>query len=200
MRYDARASRFEPLLGGLQGGFLDYSWDGRWVAWVDLRELTLWRSRVDGSEPLQLTTAPLAVGLVRWSPDGRRLAFVGKPPDSLPRIYLMPSDGGTPEPVSPPETGEVWDPWWMPDGKTVLWGRLDGEGIRSYDLESRKLSVLPQTDDLKVQSCSRQGLSAMQVTAPVYYYCWTGLDPTDAPVVLSDTSTYELYALDLEWR
>ena len=126
MRFDAKASRFEPLLGGLQGGFLDYSWDGRWVAWVDLRELTLWRSRADGSEPLQLTTPPLAVGLVRWSPDGKRLAFVGKPPDSLPRIYVMPSDGGTPEPVSPPEKGEVWDPWWMPDGKTVVWGRIDG--------------------------------------------------------------------------
>jgi Tol biopolymer transport system component len=271
MRYDARASRFEPLLGGLQGGFLDYSWDGQWVAWVDLRDLTLWRSRADGSEPLPLTTAPLAVGLVRWSPDGERLAFVGKPPDSLPRIYLMPSDGGTPEPVSPPET-EVWDPWWMPDGKSVMWDRLDAEGIRSYDLESRKLSVWPQTDDLKLQSCSRQGLvltskadasgqttgwwiydprtgrredlgvgstiayprftrdgssivgcsgatasidrfmlrerrlekvadlSAMQVTAPLYYHCWAGLDPTDAPVVLSDTSTYDLYALDLEWR
>ncbi len=105
MRYDAKASRFEPLLGGLPGGFTDYSWDGRWVAWVDLHDLSLWRSRSDGSEPLQLTTLPFAVGLVRWSPDGRRLAFVGKPPDSPPRIFSIPSDGGPAEPVSPPEKG-----------------------------------------------------------------------------------------------
>jgi WD40 repeat protein len=268
MRFDAKASRFRPFLGGLQGGFLDYSWDGRWVAWVDPRELTLWRSRSDGSEPLQLTTPPFAAGLVRWSPDGRRLAFVGKPEDSLPRIYVMASDGGTPEAVSPPEKGQVWDPCWLPDGKTVVWGRIEGGGIRSFDLDTRKLVVLPQTDDLIQPKCSRQGLllatrqppgesgiywtydprtgaredlgvpatlaypnftrdgqsvigctgseiqgfslrdrrlgkiadlGPIQPTSPLFAAWWVGLDPEDAPIVLADKSTYELYALDLEW-
>jgi dipeptidyl aminopeptidase/acylaminoacyl peptidase len=275
MRYDVKVGRFEPLLGGLSGGFLDYSWDGRWAAWVDAHDLTLWRSRADGTEPLQLTTPPLAVGLVRWSPDGTQLAFVGRPPDSLPRIYVLPSDGGTPEPVSPPEKGQVWDPGWMPDGKTVVWGRVDGGGIRAFDLETRKLSVLPQTDDLWFPKCSRQGLilasrsvgsqlktttywtydprtgrredlgvrdtlaypnftrdgqsvvglaQGLTDTPPGIYRfalrerrvekvadlgtiqptstqltAWTGLDPDDAPVLLSDTGSHELYVLDLEW-
>jgi Tol biopolymer transport system component len=269
MRYNATTTRFEPTLGGLAGGFLDYSWDGRFVAWVDTRDLTLWRSRSDGSEPLQLTISPMAVGLVRWSPDGRKLAFVGKPVDSLPRIYVIPSDGGAPEPVSPPETGQVWDPFWMPDGKTVGWGLIDAGGIKSFDLETRKLAALPQTDDLWYPKASRQGLllaskvggsgglwsydpgtgrredlgvadrlaypnfsrdgqsvigcsgaprgiygfslrerrfrkladfGDLRPTAPIFANCWSTLDPTDAPIVQGDLSTYELYALDLEWR
>jgi hypothetical protein len=270
VRYNTKASRFEPLLGGLAGGYVDYSWDGRWMAWVDGRDLTLWRSRADGREPLQLTAPPLAVGLVRWSPDGKRLAFFGKPPDSLPRIFVMPFEGGTPDPVSPPEKGTVWDPCWLPDGKTVVWGRMEGGGIRTFDLETRKLSVLPQTDDLWHPKCSRQGLllasrnpttpsstlwtfdprngrredlgvpnsiaypnftrdgqsvigcsvdglglvrfslrdrriekladfGSLQPTALINAHCWTGLDPEDAPVVLKDTGSHEVYAIDLEW-
>jgi Tol biopolymer transport system component len=269
LRYDANRSRFEPVLGGISGGFLDYSWDGTAAVWVDRRDLTLWRSRSDGSDAVQLTSPPLAAGLVRWSPDGRQLAFVGKPPESLPRIYVMPSGGGTPEPVSPPEKGQVWDPCWLPDGKTLVWGRIEGGGIRAFDLETRKVSVLPQTDDLWFPKCSRQGLlltarvggpgddhfwtydprtgrredlgllartlaypnftrdgqsvighsttdiggftlrdrrlmkvadlGSIRTAAPVGASWWMALDPEDRPVVLSDTSTYELYALDLEW-
>jgi dipeptidyl aminopeptidase/acylaminoacyl peptidase len=229
------------------------------VAWVDIHDMSLWRSRSDGSDALRLTTPPFAVALVRWSPDGERLAFVGKPPDSLPRIFVIPSDGGAADPVSPPEKGGVWDPYWLPDGKTVIWGNLEAPGIRAFDLETRTLSVLPHTDDLRFPRCSRQGLvlaygetfwtydpatsrredlgvptfayakayrdgqsvigyggniigfslrerrirkiadlGPIRPAAPVGYHGWAGLDPQDAPIVLRDTSTYELYALDWE--
>jgi Tol biopolymer transport system component len=271
MRFDARSSRFEPLLGGLQGGFLDYSRDGLWIAWVDVRDLTLWRSRADGSEALQLTTPPLAVGLVRWSPDGSQLAFVAKPPESPPRVYVLPSDGGRPEVLSEPEEGQVWDPCWMPDGNRIIWGRIGGGGIRMYDRGTRKVSVLPGTDDLWFPKCSPQGLllathafggslgsfriydpgtgkaedlglsgvlgypsftrdgqsvigssltatpgifafslrerrlekvadlGTLRLTSPLFSPNWITLGPDDAPIVLNDTSTHELYALELEW-
>jgi Tol biopolymer transport system component len=262
MRYDVKAARFVPLLGGLQGSFLDYSWDGRWVAWVDTNTQTLWRSRSDGTESLQLTTSSLAVGLVRWSPDGRRLAFVGKPEDSPPRVFVISSDGGAPDPISPPEKGQVWDPGWLPDGKTVVWGRFDVGGIHAFGLDTRQISVLPETDDLWYPKCSRQGLILAMTksgSSPDTYWtynvrtrrredlgvpnrmtypnftrdgqsvigcssappgidvftlgdrrmkrvaeldsiqtdaaCWVGLDSEDSPIILSDTSTYELYAL-----
>jgi Tol biopolymer transport system component len=156
MRYDGASARFEPLLGGLSGGFLDYSWDGRSVAWVDLNDLTLWRSRRDGSEPLQLTTPPMAAALMRWSPDGSRLAFVARTPATAARIYVVSSDGGQAEPIS--AASDVWDPHWLPDGKTVVWGRLGGGGISAFDLETRTLSTLPGTEDLWHLKVSRQGL------------------------------------------
>ena len=85
--------------------------------------------------------ALMAVGLVRWSPDGKRLAFVGKPPDSLPRIYVMPSEGGAPEGVSPPEKGQVWDPCWMPDNKTEVWAASTEEAsVRSTRTRGRSPS------------------------------------------------------------
>ena len=156
LRYDRASGRFEPLLGGLSGGFLDYSWDGQNVAWVDLNDLTLWRSRRDGSKPLQLTTPPMAVALVRWSPDGSRLAFVARTPATAARIYVVSSEGGQAEPIS--EASDVWDPNWLPDGKTVLWGRLGGGGISAFDLETKTLSTLPNTEDLWHLKVSRQGL------------------------------------------
>jgi hypothetical protein len=39
-------------------------------------------------------------------------------------------------------------------------------------------------------------LGGIRLTAPVYSGNWVGLDPEDAPILLEDTSTYEIYALD----
>jgi serine/threonine protein kinase/Tol biopolymer transport system component len=272
VRYDPKAARFEPLMGGLAGSFPDYSWDGQWVAWVDVRDMSLWRSRADGSQALQLTSPPFAAALVRWSPDGRQLAFVGKERGSLSRVYVIASDGGTVEALSPPETGGAWDPYWLPDGQTVIWGNGGGEpGIRAFRFATRTVEVLPHTEDLRFPRVSRQGLvlsakprpdggpadppdfwtydpatsrrenlgvpwfaypsftrdgqsvvgyqgadnsirgfslrerrirkiadlGPIRPAAAVYYHGWVGLDPQDAPVVLSDTSVYDLY--ELEW-
>ena len=128
------------------------------MAWVDARDLSLWRSRSDGREALQLTSPPFAAALVRWSPDGRRLAFVGKPPDSLPRVYVISSGGGTAEAVSPPGMGGVWDPYWLPDGETLIWGNGGEPGVHAFRFATRTVEVLPQTDDLLFPRASRQGL------------------------------------------
>jgi Tol biopolymer transport system component len=268
LRFDRASSRFERLAGLERAAFIDYSRDGRWVAWVDARDLTIWRSRRDGSSPLQLTAPPMAAGIVRWSPDGTQLAFVGKPPESLARIYVVSAAGGPPEALSAPEKGHVWDPCWLPDGSTVVWGRIEGGGVKARDRRSESVSVLPGTEDLWYPKCSPQGLllttrggdtpqatfatydprtgrredlgvsasfeypnftrdglsvvaynrypqpglyqltlsdrrvrkvadlGGIRLTAPVYSGNWVGLDPEDAPILLEDTSTYEIYALD----
>jgi hypothetical protein len=47
------------------------------------------RCRIDGSEKLQLTSAPLSTGAGRWSPDGRQLAFLASAPGTAGRLYLV---------------------------------------------------------------------------------------------------------------
>ncbi len=74
-RYDVKSGRFEPYLGGISAEYVSFSKDGQWVAYVSFPEGTLWRSKTDGSERLQLTYAPAQALMPRWSPDGKTILF-----------------------------------------------------------------------------------------------------------------------------
>jgi Tol biopolymer transport system component len=159
MRFERATGRFERLPGGITGGFIDYSPDGAWVAWVDDKDLTLWRARRDGSERLQLTIPPLEAGLVRWSPDGSRLAFAGGRTNGPDVVYLVPRDGGAPEPLSERDPAGAWDPCWLPDGQTLVWGNLRavGASIKAFDVRTRRVSVIPGSERMMGPKCSPQG-------------------------------------------
>ncbi len=125
VRYDATAHRSRSYLGGISGGQVAFSRDGNWVAYVSFPDETLWRSRIDGSEKLQLTSSGAAT-LPQWSPDGSKIAYVaavwGKPWE----IYVISAEGGTPQVVLPESTNQV-DPTWAPDGTKILFGRASGQ-------------------------------------------------------------------------
>jgi eukaryotic-like serine/threonine-protein kinase len=159
LRFDASTGQFERLSGGITGGFIDYSRDGEWVAWVDATDRTLWRARRDGTERLQITLPPLEVALVRWSPDGLRLAFVGGRSDDPDVVYIVPREGGAPEAVSKPDPAGVWDPCWLPDGRTLVWGNLKipQGSIRMLDMGTREVSVVPGSQRMMGPKCSPQG-------------------------------------------
>ena len=61
----------------------------------------IWRARVDGGEPVQLTTGAEGETTPRWSPDGKTIAFVAKRGgDEFAQIYLLPIDGGEARPLT----------------------------------------------------------------------------------------------------
>jgi Tol biopolymer transport system component len=74
-RYDVKSQQFSPFLGGISAESVSFSKDGQWVAYTAYPESTLWRSKADGSQRLQLTYPPMVALLPRWSPDGKQLAF-----------------------------------------------------------------------------------------------------------------------------
>ena len=72
---------------------------------------TLWRSRANGSDRLQLTAPGERAALPKWSPDGNQIAYVSLKPGDSWKLYLVPSQGGTPEEVVQ-EAGSQIDANW----------------------------------------------------------------------------------------
>jgi WD40 repeat protein len=159
LRLDAARGRFEPARD-LPGGFVEFSPDGQWIAWLDPSSLTLWRSRRDGTSRLQLTLPPMAVGLFEWSPDSLRLAFVadrtgGREPGV---VHVVSRDGGKPLAFHDPHGNPVWDPCWLgPD--TIAWGNLRGmeAGVFTARLPAGAPAKLPGSDGMMGAKCAADG-------------------------------------------
>jgi hypothetical protein len=58
VRYDLTSKQFVPLLSGISAWNPTFSSDGKWVAYASYPDHTLWRSRTDGTDRLQLTAPP----------------------------------------------------------------------------------------------------------------------------------------------
>src|SRR5207249_12082018 len=59
VRYDKKSGQFLPYLPGISAVHPSFSRDGEWMAYVSYPEGTLWRSKVDGSQRLQLIFPPM---------------------------------------------------------------------------------------------------------------------------------------------
>jgi Tol biopolymer transport system component len=123
VRYDLSSHRLETFLSGISAEQVEISRDGKWATYVTFPEGVLWRSRVDGTERMQLTTPPLRAVTPRWSPDGTRIAFtgiLGDSPGAEPwKIYIVSAGGGTPEVAVESKSGAA-DPTWFPDGDSIV--------------------------------------------------------------------------------
>ena len=142
-RYDSKSGQFSPFFGGISAEFFVSSQDGQWVAYVSYPEGTLWRSKPDGSERLQLTYPPLNSHLLRWSPDGKTIVFTDT---NSARIYEVASEGGSPRQLMPDVRGPQWDPNWSPGGDKIVFGGGSGDAassIRVLNLASHQVSTLP---------------------------------------------------------
>src|SRR5215467_9608543 len=153
VRYDPKSQQFVPFLSGISAGELDFSHDGKWVTYVSYPEYTLWRSRTDGSERLQLTSPPVSAGLPRWSPDGTQIAYVDTQLGRPWKAFLISTQGGSPKEVLPENHTQV-DPSWSPDGKKLALGRTQETGqtepllIQIVDLATRQASTVPGSENL----------------------------------------------------
>jgi len=160
VRYDAKSSNFVPFLGGMSAGDVDFSRDGKWVAYVTYPEGTLWRSKLDGSERLQLTSTPMSAALTHWSPDGQQIAFAAISPGKLWKVFLVSRDGGTPQPISSIDQWEV-DPSWSSDGTRLVFGvdsnLQDKARIQLLDLKTHQFSELPGSNSLQGPRWSPNG-------------------------------------------
>ena len=166
IRYDAQRREFVPFLSGIWAADLSFSRDGKWIAYVSYPEGTLWRSRVDGSDRLQLTNAPVFAALPRWSPDGTQIAFMDMQAGRPWKILLIPAQGGVAKELLAENLPQV-DPGWSPDGKQLVFSRFitEDSSIQLLDLNSKQVSIIPGSQGLYSPRWSPDGryLAALPV-------------------------------------
>jgi serine/threonine protein kinase/Tol biopolymer transport system component len=267
-RYDAKSAAFVPFLSGISADGVSFSKDGQSVAYVSYPEATLWISKVDGSQRLQLSYPPLAAVLPRWSPDGKQIVFFDYSAGHRGRLRIVSTDGGTPRELIPEDLQAQLDPGWSPDGTKIVFGvsSTDAKGtLRILDIQTHQISTLPGSQGLFSPRWSPDGRYILalpfdsrslklfdlttqrweqiaQVTSafpnwsktgeyvyflheegqpcvmrlrirdhkiePVadlnnfrqtgHFGIWMGMAPDDSPLLLRDTGTQEIYALDWE--
>jgi Tol biopolymer transport system component/predicted Ser/Thr protein kinase len=150
-RYDTGAKQVVAYLGGISATQVAFSKDGKWIAYVSLRDFALWVSRIDGTGKLQLTYPPDGTALPRWSPDGTKVAFMSAKTGKPWKIFAISAQGGTPEELLPQDTSES-DPGWSADGTRLVFSRLpdsaNASDIRILDVNTRQVAVLPGSSGL----------------------------------------------------
>jgi Tol biopolymer transport system component len=151
VRYDGKTG-FVPYLGGISAVGLAFSPDGQWVAYISVPDQALWRSKVDGSERLQLTnTSVMWAALPRWSPDGKQIVFMGRKINTNWRAYLVSPSGGTPRDLIP-GSDAGFDPSWSSDGESIVLSMhnagMTARGISILDLKTEKVSDVPGAESL----------------------------------------------------
>ncbi len=148
VRYEANVG-WVPYLGGISATGVAFSADGGWVTYVAQPEGTLWRSRIDGSERLQLTYPPIEVLMPRWSPDGKQIVFMGVIPNRGDTSFVISSSGGVPQEIVAGNLNSG-DPGWSPDGKAVVLTLYDSgfknQRISILDLLTKKETRLPGSE------------------------------------------------------
>jgi len=158
VRYDRSTKKLLPFLGGISAGELEVSADGQWVTYSTYPESNLWRSRIDGSERLQLTFPPLNAHEPRWSPDGKQILFTDVPHG----ILVVSADGGTPQRVIPKvddPNSELGAGFWSADGNSIIFVMLSesASAIYQLNLTTQELSKIPGSDGMGGPRVSRNG-------------------------------------------
>lgn len=163
-----------------------------------------------------------------WSPDGSKVVFSswgGKSPNTDIRILDLASRRVT---ILPESVG-MYSPRWSQDGRSIAALSADNLSLRIYEIEARRWRVLLSNSLVGFPEWSKdsqsiyfylvapggdQSIARIRVAGGAverivnlknwhftgWWGTWMGLDPTDAPLMLRDIGSDDIYALTLEER
>lgn len=164
VRYDSKTNEFNVYLGGISADHVEFSPDGKWIAYSTYPDGIIWRSRLDHTERLQLSPSSLTAWFPRWSPDGKHIAFIATSEGKPIKIYVVSSNGGSPQLLISDLNNQI-DPNWSPDGNSLMYAtepagssnKPEGSRIEIMDLKSRRTSSLPGAGGLNAPRWSPDG-------------------------------------------
>jgi Tol biopolymer transport system component len=172
IKFDPKSGSFHPYPGAPSADTIAFSRDGQWMAYTTYPEGILWRSRVDGSDRLQLTTAPNISRFPQWSPDGTQLIYIAASGGNQWKIHKISANGGNSEVVLDDGSSQGVATW-SPDGHHIAFGDIvvfgvgqqDGKQIRILDLDTKASTTLPGSEGLWTARWSPDGryLSALTI-------------------------------------
>lgn len=172
VRFDPALRDWKPILQGMNAFQVEYSRDGKWIAYVAPPGQSVWRSRADGSDAIQLTSLPLLATNPRLSPDNSKVVFWGSVRGQTPGMFLVPATGGTVAPLTEKGKGPAREvePTWSPDGRSVLYGAEESFWI--MDMATREAVRLPNSEGLRLPRWSWNGkyAAAQDVQSRLWVY------------------------------
>jgi eukaryotic-like serine/threonine-protein kinase len=160
-----------------------------------------------------------------WSPDARKIVFAASPEiggDPNSNICIL--DFATRQVTVVPGSTGMFSPHWSPDGRYLVTLPSDSLGLNIYDFKTQKWSVIyHQIAGFDTWSKDSQwvyfldfqehpGIYRIRVTGGAaervvdlkefpctgFFNAWMSVDANDAPMVLRDTGTDDIYALSLD--
>jgi serine/threonine protein kinase/Tol biopolymer transport system component len=213
---------FPPLVAALPR----WSPDGKQIAFSTYsvgKPGRIYLVSADGGSPQQLLPDdPHSQRDPDWSPDGDKIIFGGVPADSNSGIRVL--DLNTRQVSAMPGSRDLYAPRWSPDGRYIVAMPSDSLSLVLFDFQTQKWSQLAKgragfpnwsrdgqyvyflrwldnpavlrvrITDRKVEQVSDlRNLPTIGNIGP-----WVGLAPDDSLLLLKDTGTQDIYALDWE--
>ena len=204
-----------------------WSPDGRQIAFVSAepdKNQQIYLVSAGGGPPQELAVAERNALRPNWAPDGNSILFAdlaGPPSSSIRSVDLKSKKVST----LPGSQHMLW-PALSPDGHYVAAASMDGQKLMLFDMTTLTWAELanasigfPQWSSDSKYVYFDSGLSAEPVISRVRiadrkleevarfkglrrvitpWISWSGLTPDGSPLLLRDTGTQEVYALDFE--
>jgi len=109
---------------------------------VDRNDADVYVMPISGGMPRKVATLMGNESDVTWSPDSKRLAFIGRPGRTKSaRVYIVSAAGGVPENVLGAYRNEPENIEWLPDGSIAMTTSVGGSsGVFRIDPETKKMT------------------------------------------------------------
>jgi serine/threonine protein kinase/Tol biopolymer transport system component/DNA-binding winged helix-turn-helix (wHTH) protein len=201
-----------------------WSPDGKQIVFMDYsagKPTRIYLVSAEGGSPQELMSGdPAQHSDPNWSPDGSRIVFGGAPPGP---IRLL--DMKTHQVSTLPGSEGLYSPRWSPDGRHIAAMPADALSVVLFDFETQRWSELAKggaaypnwSEDgqyvyfvraapnapavLRVRISDRkleQVLDLKNFRMAGFVGLWLGLAPDNSPLLLQNTGSQEIYALEWE--
>jgi Tol biopolymer transport system component/tRNA A-37 threonylcarbamoyl transferase component Bud32 len=186
VRYNLNSKQFQPFLSGISAFSPTFSSDGKWVAYTSYPDDTLWRSRSDGTDRLQLTYPPMRVQYPFISPGGKQVVYGNSDSET----YVISMDRGVPQKVIASDSLAAN---WSPDGNLLVFTDTHDPAhlqLQILDLRTGARSVVPDSRGLvggqwiaQDKLVARQLVTSRPMVFDMKTQKWSDLLPGPTPTI-----------------